>query len=415
VSIEDLIAQFDTNSIVISRLIWQLSATDPLQFQKSALRAIADVPDSGGVRFLASLIALNEPVLELIANPQVFELNDARRIVEALRRNDPQAEVKMLRLITANPAKRLPPQVTDRILDVIDAITEGPRLVPVLMQIFRSANPYLRARLALSIGKRHRNKDWIEDRMRDPDPRVRANAVEANWRQQDEPAFSLFNIAMRDVHHRVIGNGAVGLYYAGDVRSLRVFGELIRHEVSDRRAAGLWAVAHVQDTRFHQLLANMIDESDLVVRRLLVAAAGRLKRASEIRSEGAKLQLRLIKATRKALPSTEDGGPPKFHNHVFLEVKGPGSTYALQGLGPLQFHIFENEQAILEYSAQERTSYIKPGTYDLYFTSCGKSPKRHLQIIVVTETASGEYDSYDSGPAKPVADESAWDVLRRSP
>jgi len=190
---------------------------------------------------------------------------------------------------------------------------------------------------------------------------------------------------------------------------------LIRHEVAGRRAAGLWAVAHVEDTRFHHLLANMIDESDPMVHRLLATAAGRLKRASEIRSEGEKLQLRIIKETRKALPSTKDGVPPKFHNHVFLEVKGPGGKYTLQGLGPLQFHIFENDQAILEYSAQERTSYIKPGTYDLYFTSCGKSPKHHLQIIVVTETASGEYDSYDSGPAEPAVEESPWDVLRQSP
>ena len=56
------------------------------------------------------------------------------------------------------------------------------------------------------------------DRYHHPDPRVRSNAVEANWQHKDEAALTLFNTAMRDAHHRVIGNGAVGLYYAGDVR-----------------------------------------------------------------------------------------------------------------------------------------------------------------------------------------------------
>lgn len=431
-SLEGLLAQFDSNPFGTSRALRQLCDADPGHFVKSALRAISTLPDQSGIRFITTLVPLSEPVLEMIADPQGFEEDGAKRIVEAMRRIDPQAEAKLLRLISANPAQPLPPKLTDRILDLVDAVSKGPRLVPVLMQIFRSANPYLRARLSLSIGKHHRNKDWIEDRMRDPDPRVRANAVEANWHQRDEQALCLFAIALRDSHHRVASNGAVGLYFAGDSRSLRALGELLHHGETARRAAGLWAIGHVQETRFEGLLARLASERDPMLRRLLVIAQEVLKRTIEVRVQQPRLDLRLIKATRQpvppATPPPPDGAPACHRNHLFLEVKNPGGATPWQGLKPLQFHIFENGQPILDYAVQERTSYIKPGTYDLYFDSTAKPTEvhgnsagvRHLRIVVVTETASGEHETFDFGEPQstPKAVEhpseagSAWAVLR---
>jgi hypothetical protein len=433
-SFEILLGQFDTSPFVASRALRQLRDLDTGRFLESALRALASQPESTSIRFLATLVPLTDPILELIANPKAFEEDGARRIVEAMRRVDSQTESKLLRLVTANPAKPLAPQMIDRILDVIDAITEGPRLIPVLMQIFRSANPYLRARLALSIGRHHRNKDWIEDRMRDPDPRVRANAVEANWNQKDEQALSLFQIALRDSHHRVVGNGAVGLYYAGDIRCLRVFGELIASAEPNCRAAGLWAVGHVQDERFMTQIAALTPERDVMVRRAMVLAMERLKRAAEIRDEQPKLRLRLLKAARQSLPSGTGETPLRQQNHVFLEVKHPDATIGpIQGLKPLQFHLFEDDMAIFDYSVQERTRYIKPGTYDIYFTSAiaanepdGEAPDAvgvpRLRIVVLMESASGVYEHEEAiEPAVPpaVPEEAAteeiphsWDAFR---
>ena len=411
-------------------MLRQLRDADPGRFQESALRAMAQLPENSGIRFIATLVPLSEPILELVANPKAFEEDGARRIVEVMRRIDSQTEAKLLRLISANPAKPLPPQMTDRILDLVDAVSDGPRLVPVLMQIFRSANPYLRARLSLSIGRHHRNKDWLEDRMRDPDPRVRANAVEANWQQKDEPALSLFNAALRDSHHRVIGNAAVGLYYAGEIRSLRVFADLLTRPDPKWRAAGIWAVGHLQETRFEQQISPSGEEREVSVRRSIEVAQQRLKRVNEIRNEQPKLQLKLLKAARQPLPPPVENAAPIFHNHLFLEVKKPEAAGALAGLKPLQFHIFENDQAILDYSVQERTSYIKPGTYDIYFDAAttkrqeqaGQTTSvRHLKVVVLTDYASGEFESYDFGesaepvpapeivPAEPVH---TWDAFR---
>ena len=412
ISVEALIAQFDSNPFGMSRALRQLRDLDPVQFQQSALVALSQMPDKSGIRFVASLIPLNEPILELIANPKAFEQDAARRILGVMRRIDLQADAKLLRLISSNPAKPLPPPMTDRILDLVDAFNDGPRLVPALMQIFRTANPYLRARLSLSIGKHHRNKDWLDDRMRDSDPRVRANVVEANWRQKDEAAVKLFSAALRDPHHRITGNGAVGLYYAGDNRCLKVFSELLSHPEPHSRAAGLWAVGHIQDTRFQHRIATLAEDQELIVRRSFEVAHARLKRALEIRDEQPKLKLVLIKATRDPLPPQpmRQGGdplPPLFRNHLFLEVKTPDGV-AIQGMKSLQFHIFENDHVILDYSVQERTKYITPGTYDIYFDAAtrpkelnGQPTQRHLKIVILTDCASGEHDTHDFDETDP--------------
>ena len=146
-SIEALVAQFDANPFTTSRSLRQLRDADPGRFQEFALLAIGELPENAGLRFVATLVPLSEPILELIANPKAFTEDGARRIVEVMRRVDSQTEAKLLRLITGNPANPLPSQMVDRILDLVDAVSDSPRLVPVLMQIFRSADSYLRARL----------------------------------------------------------------------------------------------------------------------------------------------------------------------------------------------------------------------------------------------------------------------------
>ena len=411
VTVEDFLAQFDLNPFGVSRALRELRDMHPEHFKQSALRAIADLPENPGIRFLSTLVPLDEPILELISSPKAFDLDRARRIVEVMRRIDSQAEAKLLRLVYANPARPLAPPVVDRILDIVDAVSEGPRLVPVLMQIFRSANPHLRARLSLSIGRHHRNKDWLEDRMRDPDPRVRANAVEANWQFRDHTALSIFNMALRDAHHRVIGNGAVGLYYAGEIRCLQVFGGLLGNANPHCRAAGLWAVGHLQDTRFQQWISLSPDEKNMMVRRALVVAHGRLKRALELREEQPKLTLRLIKATRQPLAGEGQHEPQQYRTHLFFEVLSPDGARPMQGLKGIQFQIFENNEAILDYSVHERTSYCKPGTYDLYFEAATRPAQfvegqsttvRHLKLVVLAEGAAGEHETFDFGEGEPL-------------
>ena len=58
-------------------------------------------------------------------------------------------------------------------------------------------------KVARMAGRLLRNLRWLEMRLSDPDPRVRANAVESLWGVNSPEARSLFLTAARDPHHRV--------------------------------------------------------------------------------------------------------------------------------------------------------------------------------------------------------------------
>lgn len=396
VSVDSLIATFDTHAYTVSRALRQMRETNPEFFYSSALRIIATSPENSGTRFLATLIPVEDPILEIVANPLAFDLAGAKRIVEALRKLDSLVESRLLRLISANPSKAPSPQTIDRILDIADEFSEGARLVPVLMQVFRTADVYSRARLALSIGKHHRNKDWLEARMRDPDPRVRANAVEANWKKGDDTAIFVFKAAIRDEHSRVIGNGVVGLYYLGHVRILRYLTELLNTPNPHCRAAAIWAIGHLAETRFEKSIARCAGEKDLLVRRCLVVTQAQLKRAAEIRAQQPKLNLSLIKATRQAAPGCPSpGNGQQFQFRVYLEVGGSDGPAALTGLQELQFHLLAGDQPVLDYSVQERSS--KAGSYDIYFSVVSlckegeiPAPADRIELAVVAAGAIGE-------------------------
>ena len=403
-SIAGLIAQFETNPHAASRALRYARDTNLWQFQLAGLQAVAELPESQGLRFVITLLPLENEVLELIAHPTAFGPEAALRILEMIRRIDSQADTKLLRLISGSPGKPLPAPTIDRILDLVDALGDGHRLVPLMMQVFRSSSPYVRARLSLSIGNYHRNKDWLNDRMRDPDPRVRANCVEANWQWNDETAVGLFAAALRDAHHRVIGNGAVGLYFSGDIRSLRVFHQLVAHQNPQRRAAGFWAVGRVRDVRFDL----SIHEEDDLASKALLTARGRLLEAAERRRAQPKLGLKVIKLARHP-------GAPLCRTHLAVEVRHP-SGGQLPGLKTIQFELFENGVAILDYSVQERT--MKAGTYDIYFDTPESEPQV-LRFNIVTPSANGTYCTTDKIDAEALTTDAtapestpSWDALR---
>ena len=83
-------------------------------------------------------------------------------------------------------------------------------MVPVLMHLFRAAPKNIQARLAITIGRHHRNLDWVEERLRDEDSRVRANMIEVFWGDTSQEALEIFRAALRDPDSRVRGNAALG-------------------------------------------------------------------------------------------------------------------------------------------------------------------------------------------------------------
>lgn len=371
----ELVDQFESNPFLFSRELRDLRTTDTALFQQAALRKMASAPDGPGVRFLATLVPLTDPVLEVIANPDAFTLDESKRILDLARQNDPQAEAKLLRLLGGHPHRQLSPGIIDRILDLADAFEDATRLVPTLMQVYRTANPVLRARLTLSLGRLHRNREWIDERMKDHDAIIRAHTVESNWGMSDELATYLFKLALRDPDAQVVGKGAAGLYFAGEVRSLAIIGRLLENKLPHLRAAGLHAISEIRDVRFQNMAATLIADRDPEVRRQLLPALNRLKRASESRAHLAELVVD-VRDTGSRVPGSEEVC-------YTVELLGHGGFERVASLRPLDFAIYEDQQPVLDYRIDPDS-----GIYRIYFI-----PSRQncaVRITAADYTSAGE-------------------------
>ena len=167
-----------------------------------------------GARLLATLLQEDTSLVQRLADPSQIELNTASRLLAILRQSDAQIEVRLARLIMPG-ADPVSAEITNRILDLIDAVTDGPRLMPVLMHMYRTAPKDIRARLATTISRHHRNRDWVDARLHDSDPRVRANMVQVFWGETASDAIGIFHNSLRNIDPRVRGNAALGLHAPG--------------------------------------------------------------------------------------------------------------------------------------------------------------------------------------------------------
>lgn len=247
----------------------------------------------------------------------------------------------------------------DRAVSLLVAIVDGPKLLPQLLQAFRVVDDRCRAKLTTVIGRYHRNRDWIEERMQDRCARVRANMIEAFWGESGQDMIGLFHRGLNDQAPRVIANAAIGLYRAGRVEALRAMAlDLGENPSRPFRASGAWAMGFTRDTRFLKLLAEMVKDQDSRVRKNAFRAIGEIKRESSSATERAHCAIEFQKLQRTP------GGVLHILFTALLEGGKP-----LNGLGPLDVQVLENQRAVWEYRMQERTTGQRAGAYDLHLHS----------------------------------------------
>lgn len=138
--------------------------------------------------------------------------------------------------------------------DLIAAIETALALLPAPTQTVKPLDAKSRATLArvyskLAVARRH-----LEKLLKDSEPRVRANAVEALWHLPAEQTSEFLREAARESHHRVAANALVGLSLAGDEQALSGLVEMAERGEGLVRLAAVWAMGRTGDARFTAFL-----------------------------------------------------------------------------------------------------------------------------------------------------------------
>ncbi len=297
-AIRDIVSAFDANPMTASRKLRMFFESDPKAFVDAAIAVLRDGAELQGTNYLLTLLAGHGVLLNPLCDPHIFTLDQARGLSRRLMLLDPQFDVRLLRSLLQNGGASSPEleRVSGtpagvRLLDILADVSDGTRVLPTMTQLLRHSNSHVRSKAALLVGRGNKNHKWVQDRLGEPDARVRANAVESLWGTDTAGARGVFWTALKDGDHRVVGNAVLGLYRLGDPASVRLTLDLMSHPQAVFRGAALWVMGETGDQRFMPFVARMIGASEPPLRGNAFRAAAKLKKAIAKREANPPLSL----------------------------------------------------------------------------------------------------------------------------
>src|SRR5208283_3130365 len=156
----------------------------------------------------------------------------------------------------------VPEEVLQRVLLLLSSIPENARVLPMVVKLLRHPNQNVRSKAALVIGRVSKTPQVMKGFLAEPDPRVRANAIEALWGMDSDQACAVMREAADDPNNRVAGNALVGLYRAGETLAIPRILQLACHPKAEFRTTAAWIMEQSGSPRFLPALAHMVRESD---------------------------------------------------------------------------------------------------------------------------------------------------------
>ena len=343
--LEACVRSYDRDAAANGRSIRELLRANRQAFYSGALDLLKSADDSRGSQYLISVLADSHLLVQALSDLALSKA-EAVSLAQAAVQAGVMADVLIAKHLmeVAHDIENICPPPIQRVIDVLAEIADGGRVLPLLMTLVRQKNPYLQSKAVLMIGRLNHNVKWVQSRLAEPDPRVRANAVEALWGVDSEEARKLLRSASRDSHGRVAGNALIGLYRLGDHTVIPELMKMAESESRRFRTSAAWVMGETGDPRFTKSLGRMVGDPHLPLRTRAFAALGQI-RASVTRARQAG-ELRVVARYHR----TRRSGMAE----LLLDVTSKDGKEAVKLL-PTQVILVEDGQEITQYSLEEHT------------------------------------------------------------
>jgi len=273
------------------------SAADPELFFQAGYRlleSLAGLPER--TRASKGLLGCPQFLIELTRKER-FSLTKLVQLCRDFASIDTRLDIRLANLL---PGRRDDPyglgaDVVARILDVLNEITVGPRLILPLSHLTAHPNRGVAEKATLLIGRRIHNFRWSERHLESGGPEVRAGVVEGLWGSDTREARLTMRKCLQDASERVVGNAVFGLHLLHEADSV----ELVERMLGDERPAFRATAAH---------LAGQIDtpEVDALLRR----AKNDVEACVRLAAKQAMVQLRRSAQAGGASGKSKPTAPP---------------------------------------------------------------------------------------------------------
>lgn len=245
---------------VVDILVGILDAPDR-RLVRVVLSALDSCRDERVIQRLLSLTHSEDPEIRADA---VFLLGEL---------SDPSTVDKLLFLL--NDPSDL---VVSRTIDALRKLNYAAIIDTVVLRFADATNKRIRATL-LSCLLHHTHDDRViallVNALSDPDPRVRANAVEAvgSLKIPVDRKLELLSKVAEDPNNRVAGNLAVALGPLDAVQALRVLTRLLNSRDKWERASAVYAAGFIREAKVGSWLAStlMYEDDEDVIRNIITS------------------------------------------------------------------------------------------------------------------------------------------------
>jgi HEAT repeat protein len=259
-------------SLVGLRMMQRFANETPQLFCNAAVSLVEpDNTSSTGLRFMTSLLLKQPQLLKLLADPERLDRVGAVRLFRQLVPFDRSLDVRMARCLPNRHGSsdiRLELPSCERALDVLDEVSEGRRLVPILGHLIDHPLGRIASKATLLIGRRVQSVTWAKRFLGDDQtPRNRANAIEALWGLNSPDARELFWEHSSDQNNRVTGNAVFGLHVLGDEKAAPAVRRMARRLEAEFRWTSAWLMGKMAQPTFVEELKGMIKDDNPGVRR----------------------------------------------------------------------------------------------------------------------------------------------------
>jgi hypothetical protein len=227
------------------------------------------------------LLLEGDLLLVCLADPALFSLDTALDLAKVFVHLDPLLDFKLMQLLFRGDRSETGEVDADqaiRVMDLVAALPRHNRILPLLLKLLRFPNPVLRSRAVLLFCQVSKNTQWVEQRLADKDPEVRASAVEGLWGMDTPGARAILREAARDRHYRVVANALVGIYVLDGRSVAEPLEEMARHPAATFRAAAALAMGRALDENFVPLLNSMVRDVNAEVRSAALRALVGIRR-----------------------------------------------------------------------------------------------------------------------------------------
>jgi len=283
--LERAIADFQSHAS--AGIIRRFATEAPSIFANVAASMLLTGPETAGFRYLAMLLVKQPSLFKQLSNPQMFTRMQAVTLSRRLSNADPSLDLRFARQLPARNGSTddtLNGQFAERTLDILDEISAGNRLVPILSHLTRHPDQKISSKATLLVGKRVQNVAFAKTIIaEEPDGRIRANAIEAIWGNDSPPVQELFWQCTEDQHNRVVGNSIVGLYLAGVDKVDGVITRFAHDQKAEFRMTSAWTMGKIANADYIPTLAPLIKDQHPGVRSAALRSLQNIRQVEKVR------------------------------------------------------------------------------------------------------------------------------------